>query len=104
MAGWAPGLRFPAQPIDLAKFCPTDPTKVPMRRCTFQGYCKICSAEYTEWRFRPRSADVRLKVRTKKTVLCLRCAKEKDVCQVRLFDMSVLLLVLSLSLSSPLCP
>ena len=64
-----------------------EPTKVPLFRRQFDGSCKICSSQYTEWQFTPRTVDVRLKVRTKKTVLCLRCAQAKDVCQVCIFDM-----------------
>ena len=64
-----------------------EPTKVPLFRRQFDGSCKICSSQYTEWQFTPRTVDVRLKVRKKKTVLCLRCAQAKDVCQVCIFDM-----------------
>ena len=61
----------------------SEPHKVALLECPIEARCNICLLEYTQWRFRPRTADLRLKVRVKKTVLCRRCAVAKDVCQVR---------------------
>jgi hypothetical protein len=64
-----------------------EPSKVYVHQLDTNAVCRICDMEYSQWRFRPRTADVRLKVRSKKTIICRHCAKGKDVCQVCIFDM-----------------
>ncbi|EKX53753.1 hypothetical protein GUITHDRAFT_100724 [Guillardia theta CCMP2712] len=72
---------------NICKTCLGPNVMVDVKVLPNKGICIICKDRYDRLKWTPDTIDVRLKVRTKYSIICKKCAEKKDVCQTCLFDM-----------------
>lgn len=63
--------------------CLGDSSNIRMTKATNGAQCKICTLPYTLFHFKPHIRDANLT----KTVICRRCALQRNICQCCMLDM-----------------
>lgn len=71
------------EPPVVCEPCLGDSSSIRMTKAKNGAQCKICTLPYTLYHFKPHSRDASLT----KTVICRRCATQRNICQCCMLDM-----------------